>query len=212
MSREIKCDPVHPEDKTVQTIIAALNGKRIVVLPTETQYALSVRADASALEKIGRIKKRNLDLKPALFVKDMDMAEKFCMINKIARQLAEKFLPGPLTLVMPERKGQSFIPSEYKSELGFGLRLSSSPVIAAVMSGMDRPVTATSANISGQCGSSDINSIRQELGDAVDLYVNAGPCRAITPSTVLWVGDDTKILRPGMIPEREIEKALAEIN
>jgi L-threonylcarbamoyladenylate synthase len=212
VSRDIKCDPVQPEDKTIQAIRTALNGKMIVVLPTETQYALSIRADESALERIGRIKRRNIDLKPALFVKDMEMAEKFCVINNIARHLADRFLPGPLTLILPEKKGQSFISSEYKSDFGFGLRLSSSRVIAAIMSGMERPVTATSANISGQISSSNIDYIKQELGDNVDLYIDAGPCRALTPSTVVLVGDDTKILRLGMIPEIEIKNALAEVN
>lgn len=212
MSREIKCDPAEPVDKIIQEIRAALNKEMIVVLPTETQYALSIRANQSALEKIGRIKKRNLDLKPALFVKDIEMAEKFCEINKIAMHLADKFLPGPLTLIVPEKKGQNFISSEYKSDLGFGLRLSSSKVMMSIMSGMEKPVTATSANISGQHGSSDIDYIKQELGDDVDLYVDAGPCRAVTPSTVVWAGDDTKILRHGMIPEIEIKKAIAEVN
>ncbi|MFH1699021.1 MAG: L-threonylcarbamoyladenylate synthase [Candidatus Zixiibacteriota bacterium] len=212
MSREIKCDPNRPEGKTIDTIIIALNGKKIIVLPTETQYALSIRADESALKKIEQIKKRNMDSKPALFVKDLDMAEKFCIINKTARHLADKFLPGPLTLIVPERIGQDFISSEYKSEFGFGLRLSSSRVIEAVMAGMDRPVTATSANISGQDSSSDINEIRRDLSDNVDLYVDAGQCRGIMPSTVVWVGDGTKVLRPGIIPVSAIEKALAEIN
>jgi len=207
------CNPVQPEIDIINETTAALTEGLTVVLPTETQYSLSIRADRDeAWEKIRIIKRRSENLKAALFVKDLDMARQFCEINEKAERLAEKFLPGPLTLVTPGKENQEMVASGFASEAGFGFRISSSPVIMAVMDRVDFPVSATSANISGGMTPATLSEISRILGESVDLYVDAGPCRGNVPSTVVNVTDEVTILRHGLISEKEIRQALEGLN
>lgn len=210
MSRIISCDPARPDRTVVAEIARALAGRKAVVLPTETQYGLAVAVDERTRETICRIKRRAQDLKTALFVKDMEMTARFCVISTMARYLAERFLPGPLTMVMPLIPGQTIIPDDLASEAGVGVRLSSSPLVAAVVRELNNPITATSANLSGQLTPETVEEIVAMLGEQVDLYVDGGPCRSIVPSTVAQVGERVTILRPGVIPETEIRRALME--
>lgn len=182
-----------------------------VVMPTETQYSLSLRADrAESMDTIVRIKKRDGFLKSALFVSDMDMAKDFCRVSQLAERLAERFLPGPLTLVLPERENQSRVFTGFLSEDGFGVRLSSSPVVEAVMGRVPFAVTATSANISGKPAAMSITEIAKTLGDEVALYIDGGPCRSMTPSTVIKVDKEVAVLRHGLMSEAEIRQFLKE--
>jgi L-threonylcarbamoyladenylate synthase len=175
-------------------------------MPTETQYALSLRADQSgAVTMIRRIKRRDTAMTSALFVRKFEDAEKFCSSTLLARKIADRFLPGPLTLVLPPLQDQQAIPEDFVSERGIGIRVSSSPLVQAVMEEVGFPVTATSANISGELTSRTIDTIRAALGDLVDLYVDGGPCGGVTPSTVVHVNDTATLLRHGVISEAEIE-------
>lgn len=210
MSRILRCNPARPEKAVLSAVVEALSAGSVVVLPTETQYSLSVRADTDGmLERICRIKKRERLLTPAMFVKDLKMAKRFCEVNAVAEKLAAKYFPGPLTLIMPKKKDQSVVSRDFLSDYGFGVRVSSSPVIAGVMERVPFPVTATSANISGQLTPSSVEQISQIMGDEVDLYLDGGLCRATTPSTVLKLNNGVDILRHGQIPEAEIRQFLA---
>ena len=209
MSRILRCDPVNPDDAVLNEAAGVLSSGGIIVIPTETQYGLAIRADRDGtLDEICRLKQREVDLKPALFVRDIDMAENFCVVNNLARQLANKFLPGPLTMVLPPIDNQIFVSRDYLSGDGFGIRISSSPVVAGIMDRVGFTVSATSANISGQQTPADLTEIEKLFGDKVALYLDAGPCRARTPSTVVKVNNDIKILRPGQISEKVIRDNL----
>jgi L-threonylcarbamoyladenylate synthase len=211
LSRVLVCDTDKPDLSVIETAVAALNDGSVVVMPTETQYSLSVRADdENAMTKICAVKRRSETVKAALFIRDIQAARPFCRINRAAEKLAARFLPGPLTLVLPGISGQETVAPEFLSEAGFGIRISSSPVISAVMERVSFAVTATSANLSGQNAAMNIADIRRSLGDAVDLYIDAGPCRSSTPSTVVQVDDRITILRPGAIAEAEILRTLEE--
>jgi len=209
LSRRLSCDAANPDKDVIERVAEAFRDGRTVVMPTETQYALSIRASVDdAFEKICRIKQRKEGLSVALFVQDMQMAERFCDISDVAKKLADRFLPGPLTLVLPGKKGQTTVAAGFLSPHGFGIRVSSSPIVKAVMGRLAFPVTATSANISGRTTPQTVPEISRSLGDTVDLYLDGGPCRAVTPSTVVKADDDVTILRHGVIPEREIRRFL----
>lgn len=211
MSITLECDVARPAADVIDRIVEALDDGLAVVLPTETQYGLALRADRpDSPERIDKIKKRR-DQSAALFVKDLAQAEAFCRVDRKAEKLAQRFLPGPLTLVLPAKDGQKVIADGFASELGFGIRISSAPLIGTVMKRTDYPVTATSANISGRITSTSIATIRDELGEDIDLFIDGGPhaCRSRVPSTVVALGENIRILRPGLITETEILEALA---
>lgn len=207
----LACYPAKPDVSVINETVTALKNDLVVVMPTETQYSLSVRSDHdSALSKICSIKQRSVIAKMALFVKDLDMAQQFCEISEAAKKLTAAFLPGPLTLVLPEKQGQNAVDPGFLSEDGFGIRISSSPVISAVMEKVPFAVTATSANISGKMTPDSVSDINLVLGDSVDLYLDAGPCHGVIPSTVVKVADTVAILRHGVISESEIMRCLQE--
>lgn len=207
----MSCDPADPDREVVEEVVRTLTGNMAVVLPTETQYGLAIRADKpDATERINRIKRRTATFPVALFVKDIQMAESFCTITDRARFLADRFLPGPMTLVLPVRPGQKMAADGFASPEGFGIRISSSPIVAAIAARLDFPVTATSANVSGRRTPPTIREIRKELGDSVELYIDGGPCRGVIPSTVVRVDDGAHVIRPGVISEAEIRMALEE--
>jgi len=206
----IPCDPARPEVEVIQRVVETLSRGGAVVIPTETQYGLSVRADRpEAPQKIDRIKQRNKTLPVALFVKDMKMAELFCEIPEAATKLADRFLPGPLTLIMPVRPGQTAVADDFASSDGFGVRISSSPMVAAIMNEVPFPITATSANLAGRRAPATVEEIRAELGDSVELYIDGGPCRGLIPSTVVKAGDEIEIVRHGVISDAEIRMVSA---
>ncbi len=205
------CNPANPEPETIMQAARALVDGQAIVVPTETQYGLAIRADRpDAPEKINRIKRRNETLPVALFVKDVQMGERLCEFSNTAHLLADRFLPGPLTLVLPPRKGRETAAAGFVSAEGIGIRISSSPLVTAIMRKVDFPVTATSANLSGQRTPSTVSEIQKELGDAVTLYLDGGPCRGLIPSTVVRVNGGVHVLRPGVISESEIRMALTE--
>lgn len=211
MSIVIACDPTAPDAEAIRRAAKTLTEGGAVVLPTETQYGLSVRADRpDAPEKIVRIKKRNKARPVALFVKDIGMAELFCEVTDTARKLAARFLPGPLTLIMPIRPGQTAAAAAFASADGFGVRISSSPIVKAVMNQVTFPVTATSANLGGNRTPVTVTEIRKELGDEVDLYLDGGQCRGLIPSTVVKAGAQAEIVRHGVISDAEIKSATSE--
>lgn len=202
---------MEPDAPIIEEAVAELRSGNAIVLPTETQYSLSVRADRrDVLETIGKIKKRDFARKSALFVKDMKMASQFCDISETALILARKFLPGPLTMVLPAKVNQKAVDEKLASNDGFGIRISSSPVIRQVVDSLDFPITATSANISGGLPHVTVADIMEELGELVTLYVDGGACPGRTPSTVIKVADELEILRPGQIPESELRNYLKE--
>lgn len=205
MSRVIVCNPAAPEESVITAVVDALTEGRAVVIPTETQYGLAVRADADdAPRMVCRIKGRAESEPSALFVRDMAMAERFCRLTSLSRSLADKFLPGPLTLVLPVREDQTIVSRRFQSAHGIGVRLSSSPLVAAVMARVPFPVTATSANRSGEATPATVEPIRRSLGEAVELYIDGGPCRAVAPSTVAAVNGRVHILRHGAVAESDI--------
>ena len=210
MSRVIRCDPRYPDDTVLNKAAEVLDSGGVIVIPTETQYGLAIRADRDGtLDKICRLKKRDANLRPALFVKDIEMAENFCIMNNDARRLADNFLPGPLTLVLAPVEGQASVSRDYLSDDGYGIRISSSPVVAGIMNRLAFAVSATSANISGQQTPTGITEIEKLFGDDVELYLDGGLCRAKTPSTVVKVNGGIKILRHGQIAEKVIKESLS---
>jgi len=209
VSRLLRCNPERPEDSVLDIVAETLFAGGKVVLPTETQYGLAVRGDKEGtLDEICRLKRRDSSLRSALFVKDMKMAESFCTVSRSARELAECFLPGPLTLILPPRENQTAVSRDYLSPDGFGIRISSSPVVKGISNRIPFPISATSANISGEKTPPSIQEIEKLFGDGVDLYLDGGFCRATTPSTVVKVNGVVELLRPGQIPENEIMACL----
>jgi L-threonylcarbamoyladenylate synthase len=189
--------------------IAALQAGELVVYPTETFYAIGADAfSAIALQRLFQVKGRQPGRPVGLIAADSAMA--FSVAREIpldARRLADAFWPGPLTLVLPARDD---IAPELAGADGVGVRVSPNTVARALSAGIGRPITATSANLSGETPASTLEQARSGLGKKVKVYLEGGKLTASAPSTVVAVNESGwKMVRLGAISERQIAMALA---
>ncbi len=165
----------------------------IVVLPTETVYGLAARADASqAVEKIYHLKKRPFDKPLPICLTRREQAWDYCQVNALARSLMDKFWPGPLTLVLPKRRGAGSL----------ALRLPDAAWVSAFASaGFDRPLVLSSANISGTPPPLSVQNISPEIVAGLGMIIDGGLCPNTRASTILRVsGRKLELLRAGALP------------
>lgn len=190
--------------------IAALRDGQLVVYPTETFYGLAADPFSEvALKRLLDLKGRDAGKAVALIAADTESA--FSVVSEIsagALRLAELFWPGPLTLVMPARAGIS--DALIGPDGGIGVRVSSHPTARALAAGLGRPITATSANLSGEQPAATLSAARDALGDKVRVYIDGGTLAGGAPSTVVAV-DSTglRVIRAGAISEEAIASVLS---
>jgi L-threonylcarbamoyladenylate synthase len=204
----------NPLDASSNAAIAialeALRAGEVVVYPTETFYGIAADAFApAALERIFAIKGRDIAKTIALIADDTAAAFAIAReVPEIARRLADAFWPGPLTLVLPARRG---IPDALIGpDGGVGVRVSSHPIARALASGLGRPITATSANRSGEAPTRTIEQARAALGDKVKVFVEGGTLTGGAPSTLVQCDrEGWRLLRAGAVGVNEIEVALS---
>lgn len=191
-----------PDQKVIEKAASLLAEGSLVVAPTETRYGLLARADRpEVLSRLYVVKGRPANLPTAIFVGELKEAEKYGYVNSAARRLAEKFLPGPLTLVI---KAKNKLEEPLVVEGKIGIRMSSAPFIQQLVHKVDFPVTATSANPSGDQDLETIEEIARAFGGKIDMYVDVGVLDNPV-STVIDVSSDSPVvLRQGAVAESEI--------
>ena len=194
-----------PDSRLVDEVVRCLIAGGMVVAPTETRYGLMVRADRNEdLERMYAIKHRDLNLPTALFVADLAAATRYGQITPTAEALANKFLPGPLTMILRSVTDWS---APRVSGGKIGLRISSAPVIQQVLGRVPFPLSATSANVSGSGDPVNIEDAVEAFGDGVDLYLDAGPIDGPLSTVVDCSSEPVRILRSGAISNEAIAAA-----
>jgi L-threonylcarbamoyladenylate synthase len=170
-------------------------------MPTETVYGLAADAtNGEAVAKIYATKLRPQFNPLIVHVADARAANRYVEWTDEADALADAFMPGPLTLVL-KRRPRSRI-SELVSAGGdtLAIRVPAHPVAQQLLCAFDGAIAAPSANRSGRISPTTAQHVRDELGDAVSLIIDGGPCAVGVESTVLDLsGDAPALLRPGSI-------------
>jgi L-threonylcarbamoyladenylate synthase len=194
-------------EKQIKLAIAILKKGGVVAFPTDTVYGLAANPlNEQAVDRIYKAKKRprNLPL-PLLLAEKSDLLKVASVVPEIAWQLAERFLPGGLTLVL---RKSSWVPATVTAGGDtIAVRVPKHPVPISLIRGLGNPIVGTSANISGRSSPVTAEEVRQQLGDAVDLIIDGGRCPGGTESTVLDVsGKVPTLVREGAIPRSELEK------
>ncbi len=177
--------------QTLSEIKAVLKGGGIAVLPTETVYGIAARADNSAaIDRIYAVKGRDFDKPLAVCVGNISQAETLAVFSPLAKALAAKFWPGPLTLVLPARHKR--LDARCYHGQTIALRCPDSDWRKTLAK---TPLALTSANRSGKPPSVTANT-----GLEVDAVLDNGPSTGGIPSTVLSVrGKTVDLLRAGAI-------------
>ena len=194
----------------VERGIKILKAGGIVAFPTDTVYGLGADAlNSKAVERIYAVKKRPRHLPLPLLIGDMSQLSTVAApVPEVALFLAKHFWPGGLTLILPKAAS---LPAYLTNQSTIAVRVPDHPVPLALIQGLGRPVIGTSANISGKPSTLTVNQVKQQLGDEVDLIIDGGKCPSGNESTIVDVtGEMPAILRQGIIPKHEIEKAYEE--
>jgi L-threonylcarbamoyladenylate synthase len=186
-----------------------LRGGKLVAFPTETVYGLGANAlDAEAVARIFEVKGRPSTSPIIVHISNREMSGLVASSwPENARILADRFWPGPLTLVVPKT---SAIPDVVTAGLStVGLRMPAHPVALALIEAAQVPIAAPSANRFTEISPTTAEHVRRSLGDRVDYILDGGPCRVGIESTVLsLVSEIPVLLRPGGISRQQIEQLI----
>ena len=196
----------------ISSAISLLRAGRLVGIPTETVYGLAADAtNSAAIRRVFAAKGRPGTNPLIVHVADVTVARRYAADwPEAATRLAERFWPGPLTIILA--KTAEIVP-EVTAGLGtVGLRVPAHPLTLELLRDFDGPLAAPSANRSTRISPTTAGHVRDELGDAVDLILDGGPCTVGIESTVLDLsGARPRILRPGGVSQAEIERIIGPV-
>ncbi len=197
--------------QTLERAAILLRKGGVVAFPTETVYGLGANAlDAKACARIFEIKNRPFFDPLIVHVADFQALETLCVLNPKAEKLMKAFWPGPLTLVLRKK---DLVPDLVTSGLPtVAIRFPDHPTAQALIRKAGVPVAAPSANPFGYLSPTTASHVREQIGDAVDLILDGGPCRVGLESTILDLsGPKIRVLRPGGLATEEIERVIGKI-
>ncbi len=211
MPQILKVDPTNPENwkSVLSTCQNVLKEGGIIAFPTDTFYGLGVDPfNKKAVGKIYKIKHRD-PKKPLLLL--IDSIKKLeCLVEEpsdACKKLMDSFWPGPLTLLFkPTVSIENITPGL------IAIRQPGNPVTLKILSGLDHPLTAPSANISGDPPPVSAEQVKDGLGNQVDLILDAGACQGGKPSTLADATENpVRIIRDGAVPYASIQESLNEL-
>ena len=200
--------------KDIETAAKIINDGGIVAMPTETVYGLAANAlDGKAVAKIFTAKGRPMDNPLIVHISGIDMIEKLGLYREFtekAKKLAEKFWPGPLTIILP--KGDC-IPDEVSAGLDtVAVRCPSHKTARMLIELSDKPLAAPSANLSGKPSPTKFQHCVNDLMGKADGIIDGGDCTVGVESTVITLATNPpRLLRPGGITVEQIEKVIGKI-
>ncbi len=206
-----KIDPLNPDVKVLERAIKLLDRGEVLVCPTDTGYAFSANAlDARAVAKVFQLKGRVYSNPIHIAVSSIAEAEKYAFITAVARYLASRYLPGALTLVL---KKKETVPSILVAGLDtVGIRIPDNKIMLRLAEMTGRPLTTTSANISGKPGTYSIDEVTAQLGASlaqVALVLDQGPLKSRELSTIVDLSvSPPQLIRQGRISWLEIRETL----
>lgn len=200
------------EEGAVEKAAEILKNGGVVAVPTETVYGLAADAlNPAAVEKIFKAKGRPRD--NPLIVHATSLGEIEPLVEKIDPRLydlAEKYWPGPLTVIM---KKSELVPDEVTAGLDtVAVRLPSHKTARAIIAAAGTPLAAPSANSSGKPSPTEISHVIEDLDGKIDAAVDGGKCSVGVESTVVTLASDPPVLlRPGGITLEDLAEVLGEI-
>ena len=192
----LKINANNPEKDKIKAAISVLKRGGTIVYPTDTVYGIGANIlDVEAVQKVYQVKKRS-PLKPiSACVSKIEDIHKIAYMDKNTEKMVEKILPGPFTVILKKKENVSSILTSGGEKIG--VRIPDSKVCMELSTAF--PITTTSANISGEKIPESLNGILKQVGDGVDLILDAGVCKHGTHSTVIDMTDSPKIVRKGAV-------------
>ncbi len=178
-----------------------LREGKLVAFPTETVYGLGGNALSDAAVSAIYAAKQRPQFNPLIVhVRSLDDAKQYVIFNDAAEQLARKYWPGPLTLVLPRRADCRLSLLVSAGLDSVAIRMPAHPLAQELLREAGIPVAAPSANRSGRISPTEAAHVREELGNSIAMVLDGGACTVGIESTVVdCTEDELTILRPGSI-------------
>ena len=196
----------------IQTAADLLRIGGLVGIPTETVYGLGANGlDPAAVGRIFQAKGRPQDNPLILHIPGADWLERYCRdIPAAAYELARRFWPGPLTMVLRRRDN---VPDQVTAGLDpVGMRCPAHPLCRAVIQAADVPVAAPSGNTSGRPSPTTAAHMLEDMDGRIDAILDGGPCSVGVESTIVDLTcTPPRLLRPGGITLEQLRAALGEV-
>lgn len=191
-------------------VCAALLSGQLVAVPTETVYGLAADAtNGKACARIFQAKGRPQFNPLISHVPSLESAQDHGVFDENAMKLAKAFWPGPLTLVVPKKKGSPISDLATAGLETVALRVPKGPVMRLLSERTGRPLAAPSANRSGRISPTRAEDVIADLESSLSYVIDAGPCSVGIESTIVGLIDDQpRLLRPGGLPREDIERVL----
>lgn len=187
-----------------------IRAGELVAFPTETVYGLGADATrADAIAALYAAKGRPAHNPLIVHVPDTAAAFAIGVATEDARRLAERFWPGPLTLVLARREPCPVVPAVSAGTATVALRVPNHPAAQALLRAAATPVAAPSANRSGRLSPTRPEHVMASLGGRIAAVLDGGPTEVGLESTVIaCIGDTVRLLRPGGIAVEQVNAAL----
>jgi L-threonylcarbamoyladenylate synthase len=197
------------DDEAIEKAVHILRGGGLVAFPTETVYGLGAdAANPAAVRKVFQAKGRPADHPLIVHIADMSALKNWAAeVPRGAWLLAEKYWPGPLTIILKRAAHVSDVVTGGQRTLG--LRVPAHPVAQRLLRAFGGGIAAPSANRYGHLSPTNAQHVRDDLGAAVDCILDGGACPVGIESTIVDLSSSQPaLLRPGQISARQIEDAL----
>jgi len=208
MSKNI-IKPVIADADAINHAAGLLRQGRLVAFPTETVYGLGADASNSdAVAAIFKAKGRPSDHPLIVHIADIDsLGDWASIVPEAALKLAHRFWPGPLAMILNKKPEVPLAVTGGQQTVG--LRMPDHPVALALLKSFGGGIAAPSANRFCRISPTQALHVSEELGDAVDMILDGGPCQVGVESTIIDLsGSKPRLLRPGHITGQQIEAVL----
>jgi L-threonylcarbamoyladenylate synthase len=208
----VAVSPSSPEPDRLQTAVDVLRGGGVVAYPTDTLYGLAADpTNRSAVDAIFRVKGRRTGEALPLVAASLVQVERVAgRLPDATRRLAERFWPGPLTLIVDAWPGLA--PAVHGETGTVAIRVPDHAVARALAEACGAPITSTSANRSGEPAVDNADDVVRSIGDRLELVIDGGRTPGGPPSTIVDTRSaDVRIIRAGAVASEWIVDALRGI-
>lgn len=196
----VTVDPARPDPDVVARIADVIKRGGIVAIPTDTLYGLAVDPrDSCAVARLFELKGRAAAATLPIVAADAtQVRERAGRLSPIAERLAARFWPGPLALVVDAHR--DLVAGVRAPDASVAVRVPAHEVPRAIARALHAPLTATSANRSGEPPAADAPAVLRAFGADLDAIVDAGPAPGGAPSTIVDArGDEPHLVRQGAV-------------
>lgn len=194
-------------DKVIQQAYEILSNGELLAIPSETVYGLGADATSdSAISKIYKLKKRPHINPLILHVSNIKMVEQFTETNPLFYLLSNYFWPGPLTMILNQKKNNNISELATSNLSSVAVRLPDNKIFQNIIEKFNNPIAAPSANISGHISPTNPYHVYEDFGEEIKLIIDGGQSEKGVESTVIDIrSNDIIILRHGPITQKMLE-------